>query len=80
MTKQFVLENSLLKVVVNGRDLAANVTVKATGETLDMAPAQDDDVMMMVRGQRVWKSFADSPIRATATKTLPQGYAAGAGA
>jgi len=57
-----ILENRELKVEVDPRDLAAHVTVKATGETLRMAPAQPDDVLLLRSGRQEWKSFADCPI------------------
>jgi len=60
--KVVVLENRSLRVEVDRADLAAHVTVKATGETLRMASAQADDVMMFGRRGAAWKSFADSPI------------------
>ena len=53
-----VLENNYLKVQISVRDLAAHVTVKATGETLRMAGAQKDDVLLNAPGGGVWKSFA----------------------
>ena len=53
-----VLENNYLKVQISLRDLAAHVTVKATGETLRMAGAQKDDVLLSAPGGGVWKSFA----------------------
>ena len=56
------LQNGSLKVEVERRGLAAHVTVKSTGETLRMAGAQPDDVMMSGRAGAVWKSFADSPV------------------
>ncbi len=68
------MENAALKVQVDARDLAVVVTVKQTGETLRMAPAQDDDVLM-VRGQsQEWRSFAASPI--AIRQQGPQGIAA----
>ena len=57
-----VLQSRSLKVEIDPRDLAAHVTVKATGETLRMAPAQPDDVMMVGKAGAAWKSFADSPV------------------
>ena len=53
-----VLENGDLKVEVNGRDLAVRVTVKSTGETLRMAGAQRDDVLLNAPGGGEWRSFA----------------------
>ena len=59
-TTAVVLENRQLRVEVNRRDLAAHVLVKASGETLRMAGAQDNDVLLA--GTPQWKSFAESPI------------------
>lgn len=53
-----ILENRCLRVKLDRRDLAAHVTVKSTGETLRMAKAQKDDVMLASPGGGVWKSFA----------------------
>jgi len=53
-----VLENGDLKVEVNERDLAVRVTVKSTGETLRMAGAQRDDVLLNTPGGGEWRSFA----------------------
>lgn len=56
------LENRDLKVLIDPRSLATHVLVKATGETLRMAGAQPDDILMADGDARKWKSFADSPI------------------
>jgi len=56
------LSNRYLQVQIDRRDLAAHVTVKATGETLRMAGAQPDDVMMHGQAGSAWKSFTDSPV------------------
>ncbi|MFH1377833.1 MAG: DUF5696 domain-containing protein [Planctomycetota bacterium] len=56
------LRNSDLKVSIDPRSLATDVTVLATGETLKMAGAQPDDVMLTTTAGPVWTSFADSPI------------------
>ena len=56
------MENAALKVEIDTHDLAVIVTVRQTGETLRMAGAQADDVLMAREGSRPWRSFADSPI------------------
>lgn len=58
-TKTIVLENPSLKVEIDPHDLAAHVTTKSTGETLRMAAAQPDDVLINTgNGTGQWKSFA----------------------
>jgi len=57
-----LLRSRELKVEVDPRDLAVAVTVAATGETLRMAGAQDDDVLMAGAGGAAWKSFAGTPV------------------
>ncbi len=56
--KPIVLENSFLKVEIDSHDMAAHVTVKSTGETLRMAGAQPDDVLVQASAGQAWKSFA----------------------
>ena len=57
-----VLQNRSLKVEIDPRDLAVHVTVKSTGETLRMAGAQGDDVLMQGKAGGEWTSFAQTPI------------------
>lgn len=57
-----VLENAALRVEIDPRDLATHVTVRATGQTLRMAGAQADDVLLVRGDTRQWRSFADSSI------------------
>ncbi len=56
--KPIVLENPSLKVEIDPHDLAAHMTTKSTGETIRMAPAQPDDVLINTPAGGVWKSFA----------------------
>ena len=57
-TQPLILENAFLRVRLDRRDLAAHVTVKSTGETLRMAKAQKDDVLLAGPGGDQWHSFA----------------------
>jgi hypothetical protein len=68
------MENAALKVQVDARDLAVLVTVRQTGETLQMAGAQPDDVLMGPPATGSWRSFASSPI--TIRQQGPQGIVA----
>ncbi len=56
--KATVLENPFLKVEVDPRDLAAHVTTKSTGETIRMAPGQNDDALIHTPTGGVWRSFS----------------------
>lgn len=60
-TYPVTIENAALKVDVDA-DLAVHVTVKSSGETLRMAGAQPDDVLLVRSGGQQWRSFADSPV------------------
>lgn len=53
-----ILENQMLRVEVDGRDLAVHVTVKQTAETIRMAAGQPDDVLIQGDSGAVWKGFA----------------------
>ena len=60
--QQLFLKNADIKVLIDPVSLATDVIVASTGETLTMAGAQPDDVMLMTANGPVWKSFADSSI------------------
>lgn len=68
------MENAVLKVDIDSRDLAVQVLVKQSGETLRMARAQSDDVLVVRSGSQEWRSFADYPI--VIRQLGPQGIAA----
>ncbi len=57
-----IIESTALRVEVDPKDLAAHVTVRSEGETLRMAGAQPDDVLVVRGDTQQWRSFADSPI------------------
>jgi len=57
-----VLESRHLRIEIDPADLAAHVTVKSTGETLRMAPAQPDDVLIVRSGTQRWASFTEARI------------------
>ena len=67
--KIITLQNSELIVAVDTKSLATDITVLSTGETLRMAEAQPDDVMLQEGSEKVWKSFLDSSKQVHQTNT-----------